>query len=50
MTISVHKSFMLPTYYFILRVENTEVYRSPAKYISYSRAYEAAEAKLSELD
>ena len=50
MTISVHKAFMLPTYYFILRVEGVEVYRSPAKYMSYDRAYEAAATKLSELD
>ena len=50
MTISVHKAFMLPTYYFILRVEGVEVYLSPAKYISYSRAYADAAKKLSELE
>ena len=50
MTISVHKSVMLPTYYFILRVEGVEVYRSPSRYLSYSSAYESAAKKLSELE
>ena len=50
MTISVHKALMLPTYYFILRIEGVEVYRSPAKYMSYDRAYADAAKKLSQLE
>ena len=50
MVIGVRKAPLTPTYFFTLSHDGVEVYRSAAVYLSYSRAYAAAEKKLAALE